>query len=107
MKELTSKNFQSTIHNSGITIIDFWAPWCSPCKAIMPAMESLQQEYGTNLQFCKVDTEDQCQLAAENEISSLPHIQVWKSGRLLDSMTGAFPKAKIKAFIDGAVAACC
>ena len=105
MRELTGKNFESTVNTNGLVVVDFWAPWCGPCKAVMPVLESLQQELGASVVFCKVDPDEHSALAAEHEVSSLPFIQFWKDGRLVNTVSGAYPKHKIKAFIEEAALA--
>lgn len=87
--ELTRDNFGSHI-SSGITLVDFWAEWCGPCRMFGPIFESASEKY-PEITFGKVDTEAQQQLAGEAGISSIPTLMVFRDGILLYNSPGALP----------------
>jgi thioredoxin 1 len=88
--ELTHENFGSHIEKTGITLVDFWAEWCGPCRMFGPIFESASDKY-PEIVFGKVDTEAQQQLAAEANISSIPTLMVFRDGILLYNSPGALP----------------
>ena len=88
--ELTDENFGSHIEKAGITIVDFWAEWCGPCRMFGPIFESASEKY-PEIVFGKVDTEAQQRLAAEANITSIPTLMVFRDGILLYNSPGALP----------------
>jgi thioredoxin 1 len=88
--ELTHENFGSHIEKTGITLVDFWAEWCGPCRMFGPIFESASEKY-PDIVFGKVDTEAQQQLAAEANITSIPTLMVFRDGILLYNSPGALP----------------
>ena len=88
--ELTHENFGSHIEKAGITLVDFWAEWCGPCRMFGPIFESASEKY-PEIVFGKVDTEAQQQLAAEANITSIPTLMVFRDGILLYNSPGALP----------------
>jgi thioredoxin 1 len=88
--ELTHENFGSHIEKAGITLVDFWAEWCGPCRMFSPIFESASEKY-PEIVFGKVDTEAQQQLAAEANITSIPTLMVFRDGILLYNSPGALP----------------
>jgi thioredoxin 1 len=89
--ELTSENFEETVAN-GVTLVDFWAPWCGPCRMIAPVIEELAEEYDGKATIAKVNTDEQQELAVKFGIRSIPTILFFKDGEVVDQMVGAASK---------------
>jgi len=90
--ELTADNFKDTVAE-GVTLVDFWAPWCGPCRMIAPVIEELAEDYDGKAKICKVNTDEQPSIAGEYGIRSIPTILFFKDGELVDQMVGAAGKA--------------
>jgi thioredoxin 1 len=88
--ELTLENFEDTISKDGITLVDFWAAWCGPCRMFGPIFEKAAEE-NLDIRFGKVDTEAQQQLAGMAGISSIPTLMIFRDGILLFNQAGALP----------------
>ena len=88
--ELTHASFGTQIEKSGITLVDFWAEWCGPCRMFGPIFESASDKY-PEIFFGKVDTEAEQELAGEAGISSIPNLMVFRDGLLLFNSPGALP----------------
>jgi thioredoxin 1 len=101
--ELTHSSFGTQIEKTGITLVDFWAEWCGPCRMFGPIFEAASEKY-PEITFGKVDTEAQQQLADEAGISSIPTLMVFRDGILLYNNPGALPAETLDEII-GAVAA--
>lgn len=89
--ELTTENFDSTV-NSGVSLVDFWAPWCGPCRMIAPVIEELAGDFEGKANICKVNTDEQQDLAVKYGIRSIPTIIFMKDGEVVDQMVGATSK---------------
>lgn len=89
--ELTGENFEATV-GKGVTMVDFWAPWCGPCRMIAPVIEELAEDFDGTAIIGKVNTDEQQDLAAKYGIRSIPTILFFKDGEMVDQMVGASGK---------------
>lgn len=89
---LTDEDFESEVLKAeGPVLVDFWAPWCGPCRMAGPVLDKIAEEYSGKVKVCKVNVEDQRQVAIDNGIMSIPTLNFYKNGELVDQMTGVTP----------------
>ena len=92
--EITAQNFEDIVKNNKIVVVDFWAPWCGPCRMIAPIIEELAEEYkDKGVAVGKINTDEQQELAMQFGIRSIPTVIFIKDGEAVDAMIGAAPKA--------------
>ena len=84
-------------------LVDFWAPWCGPCKALGPLLEKLEHEYAGKWRLVKVNVDEDPQLAAHFQVRSIPHVVAFADGQPIDQFIGVLPEGQLRAFIDGLV----
>jgi thioredoxin 1 len=89
--ELTNSNFEATIAE-GVTMVDFWAPWCGPCRMIAPVVEELAEDFEGKATIAKVNTDEEQEIAVKFGIRSIPTILFFKNGEVVDQMIGAASK---------------
>jgi len=95
---LTRDTFEDTVTKPGITLVDWWAAWCGPCRAFGPVFESASEQHA-DITFGKIDTEDQQGLAAAAQITSIPTLMAFRDGILVYSKAGALPAASLEKLI--------
>ena len=85
IKELNDATFESALKEGGNKpiVVDFWAPWCGPCKALGPILEELAKELGDKAQICKVNVDDNVEIAGKFQIRAIPTIGIFKDGRMV------------------------
>lgn len=101
MKEINDSLFQEQVMESDIpVVVDFWAPWCGPCKMIAPVMEELDEHYGGKIKFCKVNVDENPITAEKYRVVSIPTIIVFKGGSAVETMVGFKPKAAFEEILN-------
>ncbi|WP_070399475.1 thioredoxin [Hydrogenophaga sp. PML113] len=103
MIDVTIANFEAEVIEASMqtpVLVDFWAPWCGPCKVIGPILEKLETEYGGRFKLVKVDSDQEQQLAAAFGIRSIPTCVLLMNGQPVDGFMGALPEGQVRAFLD-------
>jgi thioredoxin 1 len=93
---LTDSNFASEVTKYPIMLVDFWAPWCGPCRMVSPIIEQLSREYSGRVAFGKVNVDENQRMAASFGIQSIPTLMIFKGSKAVDVIIGAMPKAQIE-----------
>jgi thioredoxin 1 len=92
----TDSNFASEITKYPIMLVDFWAPWCGPCRMVSPIIEQLSREYSGKVAFGKINVDENQRVAASFGIQSIPTLMIFKDSKAVDVIIGAMPKAQIE-----------
>ncbi|HEY8867738.1 MAG TPA: thioredoxin [Solirubrobacteraceae bacterium] len=103
--EVSDDTFQAEVIESDTPVlVDFWAPWCGPCRIVHPVLEQIAEERGEELKIVKLNVDDNQQTAAAFEVLSIPTLILFKGGQVAKKVIGAYPKAKLEAELEPALA---
>jgi|tagenome__1003787_1003787.scaffolds.fasta_scaffold20951401_2 thioredoxin 1 len=107
--EVTDQNFTDVTGSAGLSMVDFWAVWCGPCRIVAPIVEQLADEYAGKVTVGKLDVDSNQRTASQYNVRSIPTILFFKEGKVVDQVIGAVPRAalesKIKQHLTNGVAA--
>jgi len=102
--EVTDSSFEQVVLKSDLPVlVDFWAPWCGPCRAIAPVVEELSKDYGKKLKIAKCNVDDNPKTPGKYGIRAIPTLIIFKGGEVSEQITGAVAKSQITAAIDKAL----
>ena len=105
VKEISDTSFDADVLNSAVpTLVDFWAPWCGPCKSIAPILEELAKEFGGKLKVTKMNVDDNPRTPSSYNVRGIPNLVIFKNGKVLEQIVGAVPKETLVAAINKAIA---
>ena len=90
---------EDVLQHDGPVLVDFWAPWCGPCKMIAPILEELSEQWGDKLKVVKLNTDENPNVASQYGIRSIPTLMVFKGGQKVDTVVGAVPKTTLASTI--------
>jgi thioredoxin 1 len=94
---VTDSNFQKTVKANPLLVVDFWAPWCGPCRMVGPVIEQLSTEYAGKVAFAKMNVDENQLVPCSFAVMSIPTIVVFRNGEAVERIVGAYPKSHIEA----------
>jgi thioredoxin len=105
VSEVTDNNFQAEVLESEVPVlVDFWAPWCGPCRMVAPVVEEIAEEHAEALKVVKLNIDENQQTAMQFNVMSIPTLIVFKNGQPAKTVVGAYPKRKLVAELEPALA---
>ena len=100
VSEITDQDFEKTIQSGKPVFVDFWAPWCGPCRIIGPIVEELASTYEGRVSMTKLNVDDNPATAQRFQVTSIPTLMIFKDGQVVDRAIGAMPRSELQKFID-------
>ncbi|MEE8204769.1 MAG: thioredoxin [Dehalococcoidales bacterium] len=99
--EISDQSFEEAVIKSNKpALVDFWAPWCGPCRMVAPVIDKLSEKYQDKFKFCKLNVDENPKTAAKFNVMSIPTIMLFKDGKVADTVVGAVPEDTLKTKID-------
>lgn len=99
--EFGDDNFKTEVLDSGEPVlVDFWAPWCGPCKMLAPTIDELATDYSGKVRVGKVNTDESRQVAIDHQISAIPTVMIFKDGQVVERISGLQPKEQLASLLD-------
>ena len=100
--DISDKDFEQKVIKSSVPVLlDFWAPWCVPCKIVAPIVEKLSNKYDGQLKFYKINIDENPRTPARYRVMSIPSLMLFKNGKAVDTVVGAVPERSLVSRIDG------
>ena len=100
-QEFKDASFEEDVLKSDTPVlVDFWAPWCGPCRMLAPTIDAISEEYEGKVKVGKVNTDENPQIATQHQINSIPTMMIFKGGEVVERLVGALPKEKITEKLD-------
>lgn len=97
MQDLNESSFKNEVLDAGgVVLVDFWAPWCGPCKMVGPVLEEIARDKGDKVKVVKVNVDENPGLASQYKVMSIPAMKVFKQGKVVEEFVGAMPKGTIE-----------
>jgi thioredoxin 1 len=104
ISHISDDSFEEDVINAGSPVlVDFWAEWCGPCKMIAPVLEDLAEEYAGKMKICKLDVDQNKQMAEKYNVKGIPTLIIFNKGDAVGKKVGALSKAQLSAFIDSTI----
>lgn len=99
--EINDKNFGEEVLKCGSPVlVDFWAPWCGPCRMIAPLTEKLAEEYAGQIKFCKLNVDENPQMASRYQVMNIPKLLFFRDGQVVDESIGVVPESKLRSKVE-------
>ena len=96
VKEINTENFNGEVlSNNGVTVVDFFANWCGPCRKLGPILEEVETELASKVKFAKINTDENIEMAKQYQVSGLPTLMIFKNGQPVERLVGLMPKSSI------------